>query len=228
VHAAPPLAKSLLISSYSSKKCLAKINVGYFKKWFTIYFYCWWVGSVLSISPCQLLHAVGYPFDCPNIVCLIAFPNIDQTPKQNYPSQPEKISRYPKENEPDVFLNKYPYTNLAYNVMSACIIIWWPGPQLRGRLRPPGEMYSSPKKMSWTYCMHNHCSRTCFRCKICASLRKLFAPPGVPSWLRVCWWLLPCDFCSLCHSAQSFHNQIFQVYHQIVVGEINVKSLLLE
>jgi len=101
-------------------------------------------------------------------------------------------------------------------------------PATKGRLRPPGEMYSSPKKMSWTYCMHNHCSRTCFRCKICASLRKLFAPPGVPSWLRVCWWLLPCDFCSLCHSAQSFHNQIFQVYHQIVVGEINVKSLLLE
>jgi len=33
-------------------------------------------GSVLSISLCQLLHAVGYPFDCPNIVCLIAFPSI--------------------------------------------------------------------------------------------------------------------------------------------------------
>ena len=34
------------------------------------------------------------------------------TPKQNYPSQPDKISRYPKENEPEVFLNTYPYTNL--------------------------------------------------------------------------------------------------------------------
>jgi len=32
VHAAPHLAKSLLISSYSSKKCLAKTSVGYFTK----------------------------------------------------------------------------------------------------------------------------------------------------------------------------------------------------
>ena len=81
-------------------------------------------GSVVSITPCQLLHAVGYPFDCPNIVCLIAFPNTNQTPKQNYPSKLEMISSYPKENEPDVFLNTYPYTNLAYNVMSAYLIIW--------------------------------------------------------------------------------------------------------
>jgi len=50
-------------------------------------------GSVLSISACQLLHAVGYPFDCPNIVCLIplAFSKINQTSKQNYPSQLEKM-----------------------------------------------------------------------------------------------------------------------------------------
>jgi len=47
--------------------------------------------SDLSISPCQLLHAVGYRFDCPNIVSLIAFQNINQIPKQNYPSQVEKI-----------------------------------------------------------------------------------------------------------------------------------------
>jgi len=48
-------------------------------------------GCILSISPCQPLHTVGYPFDYPNIVCLIPFPNINQTPKQNYPSQLEKI-----------------------------------------------------------------------------------------------------------------------------------------
>jgi len=39
-------------------------------------------GCILSISPCQPLHAVGHPFDRPNIVCLIAFPNINQTPSQ--------------------------------------------------------------------------------------------------------------------------------------------------
>jgi len=32
MHAAPPLAKSPLISSYSSKKCLTKIIVGYLSK----------------------------------------------------------------------------------------------------------------------------------------------------------------------------------------------------
>ena len=101
---------------------------------------------ILSISRCQPLHAVGYPFDCPNIVCLISFPNINQTLKQNYPSQLEKISRYPKENEPEVFLNTHPYTNLAYNVMSAYLVIWWPCPQLRGELRPPGKTFSSSEK----------------------------------------------------------------------------------
>jgi len=64
----------------------------------------------LQGTVCLVLHAVRYPFDCPNIVCLVAFPNINQSPKQNYPSQVEKTSRYPKENEPEVFLNTYPYT----------------------------------------------------------------------------------------------------------------------
>jgi len=32
MHVAPPLAKSPLISSYSSKKCLTKIIVGYLSK----------------------------------------------------------------------------------------------------------------------------------------------------------------------------------------------------
>jgi len=81
-------------------------------------------GCILSISACQPLHAVGYPFDCPNIVCLILLPNINQTPKQNYPSQLKKISRYPKENEPEVFLNTHPYTNPVYNVISAYLINW--------------------------------------------------------------------------------------------------------
>jgi len=76
-------------------------------------------GCILSISHCLPLHAVGCPFDCPNIIFLIAFPNINQTPKQNYPSQLEKISRYPKENEPKAFLNTYPYANLTYSVISA-------------------------------------------------------------------------------------------------------------
>jgi len=34
--------------------------------------------------------------------------------------------------------------------------------------------------------VHNRCFRTCYRCKIWTPLGKLFAPPGVPSWLRAC------------------------------------------
>jgi len=56
-------------------------------------------GRILSIFPCQPLHAVGCPLDCPKIFCLIAFPNFNQTPKQNYPSQLENISRYPKKKQ---------------------------------------------------------------------------------------------------------------------------------
>jgi len=59
MHTAPPLAKSPLISSYSSKKCSAKISVGYFTKWFAIYFYCWWMEDLSFQSPlgssCMLL-----------------------------------------------------------------------------------------------------------------------------------------------------------------------------
>jgi len=54
------------------------------------------------VSPCMLLGTLSIvqtSFDP------IPFPNINQTPKKNYPSQLEKISRYPKENEPEVFLN---------------------------------------------------------------------------------------------------------------------------
>jgi len=50
--------------------------------------------------------------------------------------------------------------------------------------------------------MHNHCFRTRFRCKIWASLRNFFAPPGVPSWLGVC-----CGDCCLVTSV-SYATQL--------------------
>ena len=50
-------------------------------------------------------------------------------------------------------------------------------------------------KMSWTYPMHNHCFHACYRCKIWASLRKLFASPWCPKLVTgllvtVALWLL--------------------------------------
>jgi len=185
MHAAPPLGKSPLISSYSSNKCLAKIGVAYFTKWFAIYFYCWWMEDVSFqsplVSPSIAYCWVLFRLSKPNIVCLIAFPTSIKLPRR-IPSQLEKISRYPKENQPEVLLNTYAYTNLAYNAISAYLIIWWPGPYLRRRPRPPGKTFSPTEKMSWTYCMRNHCLRTCYRCKIWAYLRKFFAPPGIPNY----------------------------------------------
>jgi len=64
------------------------------------------------------------PLDCPNIACLILFPNINQTSKQNYLSQLEKIRRYPKESEPELFLNTCTYTNLGWNAIIAYLINW--------------------------------------------------------------------------------------------------------
>ena len=52
MHTAPSLAKSPLISSYSSKKCLAKISVAsLLHKMIYNDFYCWWVDDVSFQSP---------------------------------------------------------------------------------------------------------------------------------------------------------------------------------
>ena len=50
---------------------------------------------------------------------------------------------------------------------------------------------------------------------------------NVISAYLIVWWLLSCDFCLWCPLARSFHKQIFQVYHQILVDEINVTSFIL-
>ena len=49
----------------------------------------------------------------------------------------------------------------------------------KGRAWPPWKHFLPPEKMSKTYCIHNHCFRTCYRCKIWVSLRKL-----LPPWCR--------------------------------------------
>ena len=80
----------------------------------------------------------------------LLFPsNINQIPKQNYPSQLEKISRYQKKTNQKSFwihTHIHTHTDLARNVISAYLIIWWAGPQLRGGLRPPGKLSPLLKK----------------------------------------------------------------------------------
>ena len=102
-------------------------------------------GSVLSIFPCQLLHAVGCPFDCPNIVCLIAFPNINQTPKQNYPSQPEKI-KISKRKRTRRLSEYIP----IYQSSLQCDVCWpnhlMTRPVTKGRASPPWRNFLLPWK----------------------------------------------------------------------------------
>jgi len=51
-------------------------------------------GCILSISPCQPLDAVGYPFDCPHIVCLILFPTSNSQAELSKPTREDfKISK---------------------------------------------------------------------------------------------------------------------------------------
>jgi len=169
---------------------------------------------ILSISPCQPLHAVGYPFDCPNIVCLISFPNINQTLKQNYPifkkskrkrtrSLSECIPIYQSSLQCDVCIPSHLVT------MSVT----------KGRTSPPWKK-SPLLKNVFSPSEKYHGRIVCITTVFVHAIDVKFGPPsenyspasGVQSWLRVCWWLLfPCDFCQLCHPAQSFHSHIFQV-----------------
>jgi len=97
---------------------------------------------------------------------------------------------------------------------------------------PHWKNFISHEKMSSAYCMHNHCFRTCYRYKIWSSLRNFFAPQvsqaGYGSAGDCCLVLVTVAFCQLCHSAQSFHNQIVQFQHHIFIDEINVKNFILE
>jgi len=123
---------------------------------------------ILSISLSHSLHPVGYPFDCPNIVCPIHFPNVNRTPTQNS-SQLEKISKPTRE---DFKVSKRKRTrslseyisiyqsSLQYDFYIPNHLVTRPA--TKGRASPLWKNFLPPEKMSWTYCMHNHC----FRCYI--------------------------------------------------------------
>jgi len=140
--AAPPLAKFSLISSYSSKKCLAKICSTLFTKWFTIFFTAGGWRMYSSNLPLSGHTCYWAPFRLSKHRLSNTLSQHQSNSQAEYPSQLEKIARYPKENVREAFLNTYPCANLAYNVISAYLIIWWPGPYLRAELRAPGKTFS--------------------------------------------------------------------------------------
>jgi len=100
-------------------------------------------------------------------------------------------------------LSEYiPYINLAYNAMSVYLHLVT-RPVTKGRAFPPGKAFSALEKMSWIYCMHNHCFRTCYRCKIWVS-ENFSLPPWFPKLVTVALWLLSVMPLSSVFSQQNF------------------------
>jgi len=126
--------------------------------------------------PLSALHAIGYPSDCPNIVCLIPFPNQSNSQAElSKPNRDFKISKRKRTRSLSEYISMY-QSSLQCDV---CIPNHLVTRSVTGRRASPPRKNSPPEKMSWTYCMHNHCFRICYRCKIWASLRKFF-PPRCP------------------------------------------------
>ena len=210
MHAAPPQAKFPLISFHNSKKYLAKNCAGFFTNWLQFIF----TADGWMMYPFNLpLSAIAF--------CWVHFrlskhrlPNSrskHQSNSQADLSKPTredfKISKRKRTRSLSEYITTY-QSSLQCDVCVPSRLVTISVAE--GRTSPLWKNFLPFWKMSWIYCMHKHCFCACYRFKICASLRKLFAPPGVQIWLRVCWWLLPCDVCQLCHSAQSFHKHIFQ------------------
>ena len=106
------------------------------------------------------------------------------------------------------------HTHLAYNVISAYLIVWWPGAELggcQGGQCPPQILPGppvAPQHFSGLFLKVLHRPLTT---PLVAKLAPPVAPPNENVWLRPCWWLLSCDFFMWCSIAQSFHNKFFRL-----------------
>jgi len=101
-------------------------------------------------------------------------------PKQVYPSQLEKTSMYPKRKRTRCLSEYIHIYQSSLYICDVCIPNHLVTRSVtKGRDSPPWKNVLPPEKMTWIYCMHNYCFRTCYRCEIWASHRKSFAPPGV-------------------------------------------------
>jgi len=99
---------------------------------------------ILSIPPYQPLHAVGYPFDCLNIVCLISFPNVNQTLKQNYPTREDfKISKRKRTRSHSVYIPIH-QSSLQCDVCIPSHLV--ARPVTNGRASPPWKNFLPSEK----------------------------------------------------------------------------------
>ena len=144
MHAAPSLAKSPLISSYSSKKMFDQISVGYL------------LNDLQSIFTANgwMLYPINLPLSA-LARCWVPFRlskhRLSNSLSQHQSNSQAELSKTTREDfriskrKPEIFLNTYPYTNLAYNVMPAYLIIVTRSVAKRGS-RNTGKTFSTLKK----------------------------------------------------------------------------------
>jgi len=183
MHAAPTLAKSQLISSYSSKTYLAKLAWATSQNDLQFIF----TADGRRICPFNLPLSAPACYWVPFRLSKHRLSNNLSKHQSNSQAKLSKPTRVDfKVSKRKRTRNVSEYIPIYQSSLQRDICI--PNHLVtrsitKGKTSPPGKTFSSPENMSWKYCTHNHCFRTCYRCKIWAFLRKFFAPSGVQSWL---------------------------------------------
>ena len=134
-------------------------------------------GYILLISPCQPLHALGYPFDCPNIVCLIPSLTSNSQAELSKPTREDlKISKRKQIRSLSEYIPTYQSSLQCHFRIPNHLVS---RPATKWRASPLWKNFLPPEKMSRTYCMHNHCFRCYMLCN--ALLRVINVKFGPPS-----------------------------------------------
>ena len=189
-------------------------------------------GCILSISPCHPLHAVAYPIDCPNIVCLIPFPTWNPQAELSKPSREDfKISKRKRTRSLSEYIPIYQSSLQCHFFIPNHLVT---RPATKRRASPSGKTFSPLKKclghiicITIVFVVTCYVILTCYQRKIWASLRKLFVPlvsklvTGL--LVTIALWLL-----SIMPLMSVFSQSNFSGLNQILTGEINVKSFILE
>ena len=127
--------------------------------------------------PFQPLDAVGYPFDCPNIVCLIPFPASNSQAELSKSIREDfNISKWTRTRRLSPYIHTYQSSLQCHFCIPNHLVT---RPAIKRRASPLWKNFFPPEKMSWTYCMHNHCFRCYMLCN--ALLRDINVKFGPPS-----------------------------------------------
>jgi len=152
----------------SAGRYLPTPSVAHFTKWFTIYFYCWCVDHISFqsplVSPCILV---------PYRLSKHHLSNTLSQHQSHFQAELFKPTReYFKLSKRRRTSSLSEYIPIYQSSLQCDFCIPTSGDQTRnyGEDFAPMENFLPPEKMSWAYCMHNHCFRTCYQYKIWAYL----------------------------------------------------------